>query len=94
MFVYQSRHLANSILILILDVCNSSTRQRMDVLDVWTSTYFVHSPVSRATPGTSSSILYIKEDLCVCGLCNTNGRPNDSPDLDENFGMDSHLPSG
>ena len=32
--------------------------------------------------------------LCVCGLCNTNGRPNGLPDLDQNLGMDSHSPSG
>ena len=42
-------------------------------------------------------IYYIWEDLvvcvCVC-VCVPNGRPNGLPDLDQNLGMDSHLPWG
>ena len=31
--------------------------------------------------------------VCLC-VCNTNGRSNGLPDLDQNLGMDSHLPWG
>ena len=40
-------------------------------------------------------IISIWEDLvvcvCVC-VCNTNGRSSGLPDVDQNLGMDSHLP--
>ena len=41
----------------------------------------------------SLSYLYEKTWLSVC-VCTTNGRPNGLPDLDQNLGMDSHLPLG
>ena len=52
---------------------------------------FGQDPASRLT--VHSYYTHRQTHKSVC-LCNTNGRPNGLPDLDQNLGMDSHLPWG
>ena len=45
-----------------------------------------------AAPGDRiNNLIYMRRLGC---MCNTNGRPNGLPDLDQNLGMDSHSPWG